>query len=308
MPHLSRILVAVDYSKPALAAFDHALALARIHTAELIIVHAVPVEKTFAWRANARGVLLAKLRARAESYGVAVNVAVQHGEPASIILLHARSRRPDVVVVGTHQRTGLNRLRTGSIAKRVTLRAMQPVLVVPARARAVSSFEKIVVAVDFSEASNAALRHALAWSTGTNRRLTVVNVASRVSSTDVPLSSVGMPPYLNRFGVTEYQRLLIANAWRRLNTDLMRDLPSGMQVRARVVTGDAPTEIARLASHIDADLIVLGVRRRNTISQQFLGSTATRLMRVSDRPILAVPESTSLAADGDHHDRSRLAA
>src|SRR5688572_27593527 len=123
--------------------------------------------------------LIAKLRRRAESSGVTFKVSVQHGDPAGVILLHARSRRPDLVVLGTHQRTGLDRLRTGSVAERVTLRATQPVLIVPARSagRPVPSFDNIVVAVDFGAASKAALEQALVLTRGTSRRLTIVHVA-----------------------------------------------------------------------------------------------------------------------------------
>ena len=310
MRQLSRILVAVDYSKPARAAFDHALALARTHKAELIVVHAVPADKAFAWRAKARGVLLTKLREAAESHGVRVKVAVQHGDPAGVILLHARSKRPDLVIVGTHQRTGLDRLRTRSVANRVMLRATQPVLVVPQRAaaRAGRSFDNVVVGVDFGKAAEKAVRYALDWSATTGHRLTVVNVTRGVSSADIPASSVGMPPYLYRFGMTEYQRLLTANAWRVLNSHVARNIQSGTRVSGRVVVGDAPMEIARLASEIDADLIVLGVPRRSAISRRIFGSTATRLMRVSDRPILAVPELAALPADAEHRARLRLAA
>ena len=120
-------------SKPARAAFEQALALARAHDAELTVVHAVPVEKTFAWRANARTALIAKLRERAASAGVTFDVSVQHGDPAGVILLHAGSRRPDLVVLGPHQRRGLDRLRVGSVAERVSLGAAQPVLIVPSR-------------------------------------------------------------------------------------------------------------------------------------------------------------------------------
>jgi nucleotide-binding universal stress UspA family protein len=309
MKQISRVLAAVDYSKPARAAFEQALALAGAHAAVLTVVHAVPVDKTFAWRAKARMALMAKLRHRAESLGVAIEVSVQHGDPAGVILLHARSRRPDLIVLGTHQRTGLDRLRTGSIAERVALRATQPVLIVPVRGdgRAVTSFDNVVVAVDFGAASKAALAQAVALTKGTSRRLTLLHVTPGPASMDAS-GTTGVPPYLYRFGMADYQRLVAGNAWRRLNDNMRQEVGPDTQVRARVVSGAAATEIARVASEIDADLIVLGVTRRGAMSRRIFGSTAARVMRVSGHPMLVVPElAPGLSRIGDP-DRERLAA
>jgi nucleotide-binding universal stress UspA family protein len=295
----SRVLAAVDFSKPARAAFKQALAIARAHGAVLTVVHAIPVEKTFAWRAKARTALMAKLRQRAESSGVTFDVAVQHGDSVGVILLHARSRRPDLIVLGTHQRTGVDRLRRGSVAERVSLRATQPVLIVPSRGAGspVASFDNIMVAVDFGMASKAALEHALVLTKETSRRVTLVHVTPGPTSMGVPPYTIGVPPYLYRFGVAEYQRLLTGNAWRRLNDSIRQDISPDIQVRARVLTGSAATEIARVGSEINADLIVLGVTRRSAVSRRIFGSTAARVIRASDRPILIVPERAH------HHDR-----
>jgi nucleotide-binding universal stress UspA family protein len=309
MKQLSRILAAVDFSKPARAAFEQALALARAHNAELTVVYAVPVEKTFAWRAKARMALMATLRQRAASSGVTVDISVQHGDPAGVILLHARSRRPDLVVLGTHQRTGLDRLRTGSVAERVTLRATQPVLIVPRSAGSpVTSFDNIVAAVDFGAASKAALEQALALASGRSQQLTIVHVTPGAASMSGLSDSTGAPPYLYRFGLAEYQRLLTGKAWHQLNNGIRRNISPDTQVRARVLTGTAATEIARVASEIDADLIVLGVTRRSAISRSIFGATVARVMRLSERPILAVPELTSAPTVSAPRDRERLAA
>jgi nucleotide-binding universal stress UspA family protein len=295
---LSRILAAVDFSKPAQAAFDHALVLAQSHGAELAVVHAVPPDQSFGWRARARMALIARLRQRAEASNVVLKVSVQHGGPARVILLHASARHPDLVVLGTHQRTGLDRLRAGSIAERVTLAAAQPVLIVPARSttRAQTTFDNVVAAVDFGPASKAALEHALLLTRGTTRRLTAVHVTPGPRSAGVPSHSTTVPLSWYRFGMAGHQRRLIGDAWRKLNDSLPPSPHPTTQVRARVVSGDASTEIARLASNIDADLIVLGVTRRGVMSRTLFGATAARLMRVSDRPILAVPQTAAVSA------------
>lgn len=131
MKQISRVLAAVDFSEPARAAFDHALALSQRRGAELVVVHAVPPKRPFSWRARERVALLAELRERAEQAGVPFLERMQHGDPAEMILLHAQSVGADVIVMGTHQRSGFDRVRKGSVSQRVMARATVPVLVIP---------------------------------------------------------------------------------------------------------------------------------------------------------------------------------
>ena len=131
MKQISRVLAAVDFSEPARAAFEYALALSRRRGAELAVVHAVPAKRPFSWRARERVALMAELRERAEQAGVRFLERFQHGDPADMILLHAQSVGADVIVMGTHQRSGLDRLRKGSVSQRVISRATVPVLLIP---------------------------------------------------------------------------------------------------------------------------------------------------------------------------------
>ena len=131
MTHLSRVLAAVDFSQPSQGAFEYALALTKHHRAELVVVHAVPPEHPFDRHATERLALTAKLRQRAEQAGVAFSLKVQYGDPAEVILSHARTLRTEVIVVGTHQRSRLGRLLVGSVAERVAAKATVPCLTGP---------------------------------------------------------------------------------------------------------------------------------------------------------------------------------
>ena len=281
MNPLIRVLTAVDFSEPARAAFDHALVLSRTHNAELTVVHAVPGDRAFEWLADERTAMIAALRQAAEAADVRFKVSVQHGDPADVILLHASARRPDVIVLGTHQRRGFDRFRLGSVAETVTLRSTQPVLIVPdstdARtAESVMSFNSILAAVDFSAGSSAAVDRALAMANA-NSRVTLVHVVPRI-----PLAHVSRYSY--HLSEPEYQRLLARDAWRRLQDTISTDARSSATVHARVATGDPSTEIARIAADVDADVIVVGVTSRGAIGRRIFGSTAVRVIRTAERP------------------------
>jgi nucleotide-binding universal stress UspA family protein len=296
---LSRVLAAVDFSRPARRAFEYALAISRRHGAELVVVHAVPANQPVNWHARARLDLIERLRRKAEHANVRFAERVQSGDPADIILLHARSLRPDVIVMGTHQRRGIDRLRTGSVAERVTARATAPVLLAPpgAQATTIGPLRHVAVAVDFSAASDRAIEQALALVNDPADRVTLLHV--------VPDVAAGMPPhYYYRFGLAEYQREMMRDARRRLQLAGAVDQRTRAAIHARVLLGDPATEIAKAVESIGAELVVVGAPRRGVVSRALFGSTAVRLLRLSPVPMLAVPSAGPATA---REENARLA-
>jgi nucleotide-binding universal stress UspA family protein len=284
---LTRVLTAVDFSEPARAAFEHALVLSRTHNAELTVVHAVPGDRSFEWDSHERIAMLAALREAAEAAGVRFKERVQHGDPAGMILLHASVERPDLIVLGTHRRSGFDRFRFGSVAETVTLRATQPVLIVPTvpvgkSADAVMSFNSILVAVDFSPGSIAAVERALSMAHA-NSRVTLVHVVPRI-----PLANVSRYSY--HLSEPDYHSLLARDAWSRLQELISINTRREQKVHARVVIGDPSTDIVRVATDVDADVILAGVTFRGPIGRRLVGSTAARVIRIAERPVLAIPE------------------
>jgi len=136
---ITKILCAIDLTKASQNAFDRALSIARVSKARLYILHAVPADYPFSWQAKERLELLSRLRERAEREGIPVRTVEQHGDPARVIVLHANSRKADLVVLGSNRRRGWRRFREGSVGERVLRHAAWAVLIVPsdipARAR-----------------------------------------------------------------------------------------------------------------------------------------------------------------------------
>jgi nucleotide-binding universal stress UspA family protein len=145
-----RILHPTDFSAASRPAFERALALARTNRASLTILHVIaPFAPTLGegyvsprtWesiegqvRAQAQS-QLAKLVARARKAGGRATSLLVEGPAADRIARAARARRADLVVMGTHGRSGLARLVIGSVAARVVGSAPCPVLTVRARRR-----------------------------------------------------------------------------------------------------------------------------------------------------------------------------
>ena len=131
MKTLGRILCAIDLERASERAFERALSLAAIGEAKLFLLHAVPARVPFSRRTRERLGYLAELGDRAKAAGVRVRVEEQHGDPADLIVLHATSRKVDLVVLGSNRRRGWRRLKEGSVAERVLRRAAWPVVIVP---------------------------------------------------------------------------------------------------------------------------------------------------------------------------------
>ena len=286
MKHLSRVLAGVDFSRPARAAFEQALAISARHGAELVVVHAVAPDEPFSRQGRWRRVLLDRLREKAARLNVPFKERVQTGDAAEILLLHARSLQPDLIVVGTHQRRGLDRLRLGSVGERVATRATVPVLIIPRRGNATGPFRHVAVAVDFGAASDRAIEQALALATAEGDRITLLHA--------VPGFSAGVPRRLHRFGAGQHQNQLVHEARRQLQVAVPVTRETSAAIHTRVLIGDATTEIHQAVDRIGADLLVVGVPTRGIVPRSLFGTTAARLLRMTSVPLLAVPETTAM--------------
>ncbi|WP_311171101.1 universal stress protein [Halobellus ordinarius] len=137
-----RILVPTDGSECADRAVEHAIDLAAQYDAELRVLsvidardvsHSAPaisvdqVEDTLRERAES---VVEAVADRAAEAGVDVETAVEPGIPDDVITEYAGENDCDLVVMGTHGRTGLERYLLGSVTERTVRRSPVPVLTV----------------------------------------------------------------------------------------------------------------------------------------------------------------------------------
>jgi len=138
-----KILVATDFSEGSERALTTAIDMAEAtgSSIEILYVDQLPLEELplvfgyydleeggyYAW--VERG--LAKSAARAQEAGVSCRTTQIEGRPAEQIVRHAREVGADLIVVGTHGRTGLAHVLLGSVAERVVRHAGCSVLTVP---------------------------------------------------------------------------------------------------------------------------------------------------------------------------------
>jgi universal stress protein A len=143
---IRRILYATDYSKASRRAREKAIEFAKDYDAELWVVHVIVPTTAYVSEQEFGGAeLYVKLeesaRQEAESSMKRLMAALQkakvkakslllRGSPHEQIVKAAKSKRADMIVIGTHGRTGLSKLFMGSVAGRVVTMATCPVLTV----------------------------------------------------------------------------------------------------------------------------------------------------------------------------------
>ena len=143
-----RILHPSDFSAASNAAFKKAIDMAKLSRAQLLVAHVispiVPVpgdgyvspkvydDLAASTRTSARR-QLDKLMSKAKKSGVRATGFLLDGVTHDQIVRFAKSRRVDLVVMGTHGRSGLAKLFLGSVAGRVVTAASCPVLTVKGR-------------------------------------------------------------------------------------------------------------------------------------------------------------------------------
>jgi nucleotide-binding universal stress UspA family protein len=140
---VQRILVPLDFSRHADFVLEWAAHLAKEHSSRLLLLHAyhLPVEFQQLEGAYLPQDFWASVRAEAEqnlqryaeplrAQGLAVDVIVREGYPATVIEQEALDQHADLIVIGTRGLSGLKHLLLGSIAERVVQKAPCPVLTV----------------------------------------------------------------------------------------------------------------------------------------------------------------------------------
>jgi nucleotide-binding universal stress UspA family protein len=146
---ITRILYATDFSKASARALDEAVSLAKQNKAELLIVHVIEPMGQYATGEAFDGAALymkmeeaakedaeramQKLMRKLQEAKVKATSLLLHGRAYDQILRAAKNRKANMIVIGTHGRTGLSRLFMGSVAGRVVAGATCPVVTVRGR-------------------------------------------------------------------------------------------------------------------------------------------------------------------------------
>jgi nucleotide-binding universal stress UspA family protein len=212
-----------------------------------------------------------------------LQVIIGSGAPDVGVLTRAEEAGADLVVVGSHSATRMERFLLGSVAERVVRYAHCPVLVarpqVPAGA--------ILAATDFSDPAVPAIlaaAQAARWFGGPLKVLHSIDIEIHpVIGWGVPLAATWVPV------TNDTVEQMRANASTNLKETLRR---LGVEGDCIVAEGRAGAAILRAAEELPARLVVVGTRGRTGLSRLVLGSVAEAVVRTAPSPVLVVRLST----------------
>ncbi len=302
-PRLKSLLVPVDFSECSLRALDYAVSLARQTGGQITLVHAVEPRKVFndsksayadwdAWMLQTSRNQLNQLATDRIEELIPVRVELRIGRSYEVICELARRGGTDLIIIGTHGRTGLKRLFLGSTAERVVRFAPCSVLVVRGKeAGGDRRFapRKILVPLDFSGCSKKAVQYAVGLAEAFQARLQLVHVVpTQYASGDFDYFDYAM---LESELKHSAEKELVATAKRIHARD---HLP----VETMILHGRPATEIAQAAQGMGADLIVISTHGRTGIEHALLGSTTEAVVRHAHCPVLTLRLGNRVARAG----------
>ena len=284
--------MATDFSKPAQRAYTYALNLASVFGSRLILLHVVkaaPGSET--WSKAAHRYLqplrthalleLGRMASLAKDRGVKSRHKLLIGIPEDSILQIAEDTKADLIAMGTHGRTGWDRLQFGSVAAAILRQTSCPVLTV--HAGIVADFPtsprrvkvgRILVAMDFSPSSKAALRSAVMLSKRFEAEVFLVHAHE-------PLGS-SRPAHV-------HNKELSSQRADQQFKQAVSALQADQFVTDRIFVPGNPIEvILDQAKRVVADLIVMGTHGRRGLQRLVLGSVAESVVRRAGCPVLVV--------------------
>lgn len=197
-------------------------------------------------------------------------VSVVDGHPLSVLRDRIEGHHPDLVVLGSHGRSGVARLMLGSVAENVVRESHIPVLIARGAESAPSAIRRILCPVSFSESARRCLETSAVLAGAFGATLEVLHAAEKSD----------MSPEQIRDRLCQW----VPEQARRQ-----------CQISEIVRHGDAAEQIILHAREHAVDLIVLAAEHRPLLEWSTLGTTAERVMRHSPCSVLVLPHQVQFS-------------
>lgn len=209
-----------------------------------------------------------------------VTTAVEWGVPFQSITEYADAHDIDIIVMGTHGRTGIEQFLLGSVAEKTLRTAGVPVLTVPPSADTPEigdvEYENVLLPTDGSEAAEIAVDWGIA-------------LAEMYDATVQTVYSVDTSRFPSSEGMAD-----LHDALERIGRDALEGVresarASGVSIAANLGNGPAARMILSYADDHEVDLIVMGTHGRSGVDRYLIGSVTEEVVRNANVPVCCVP-------------------
>jgi nucleotide-binding universal stress UspA family protein len=283
---LRNILYATDFPAVSSVALDYALSIARRYDARMYITHVIRPDAYQLVPAEAQPAVTEQTRRYAEQQitqllvsgrlrGVPHQVLLEQGELWPTLAVLIEKHEADLIVAGTHGRTGVRKLLLGSVAEEIFRMASCPVLTVGPKVTGEvpreSAPQRILYATDFTPHADRATSYALSLAQEHQAHLALLHVVQGAGAVSAP-------------GIAKLEDIFL----HQLRQIVPEEAGLWCDPEFRVAFGDPADEILKAAEAGGADLIVMGVRRSATFAGHLPPATAYKVVCQAPCPVLTV--------------------
>jgi len=289
------ILFAMDFSKPALKAYRYGAALAHGLKARLLIVNVLPTAMTMDPGYPVSALYLKQLHEEskveleqftrhAQQDGLLFETRQIPGDPSTCIINVADEEQAALIVMGTHGRTGLDRLLLGSVAEKVVRQARCPVMTVRGSEAEtqLASGELLqagcfLVPIDFSECAQDAFEFAVSLAKPLGAVMRLIHA----------FEPSAYPLDFSLFKVSD-EKALHARVRDRLEELVSVLRREGVSAEVVCEVGLPADVILSQAKMIPGSMIVMGTHGRRGWEHLAVGSVAEHVVRQAACPVVTV--------------------
>ncbi|MFY9308218.1 MAG: universal stress protein [Bacteroidia bacterium] len=288
---IKKILVPLDFSKTGLLALEHAVFMARLHKADLYLLHTIEISETMYSIYNPAvivrdmkevekivlkelGELAAKIK---KEHSLTVKAFCSRGQVAVEIITAVKENDIDLVIMGTHGAKGFSELFIGSNAHKTVTMCPCPVITVQTHAKKIG-FTSIVLPIDDSFPSRQKVYPAINLAKKYGATIHIIGLLDKSRDTN-----------LNKF---QFKLDSVEKAVKK----------SGLAYDCKIVKGDSLAVAAlKYSKKVKADLIVILTDHESNLTGMFLGAFAKQIVNHSRIPVMSIRpdegiyESVSLA-------------
>ena len=275
---IKKILIPFDFSETAELALEHAVFMAKLHKADIILLHVIESYSFTSAISQAFGKSQSEFEQKIETSanerlkeltsklhhdsGMGVQFRTESGKIYKSIVSVAEEMDVDVILMGTHGVSGFQEFLVGSNTYRVVMSAPCPVISVQTHAKKIG-FKNIVLPIDNSASSRQKVKHCVEIAKHYN---SIVHIAAMATMSDVDM--------LRRFDVKIHQ---------------VKDYLDEHEVpyTVKMFKGDNAASITMdFASQVNADLIIMMTDQEG--SGIFIGNFAQQIINHSKIPVMSI--------------------
>lgn len=275
---IKKILIPFDFSETAELALEHAVFMAKLHKADIILLHVIESYSFTSAISQAFGKSQSEFEQKIESSandrlkeltsklhhdsGMGVQFRTESGKIYKSIVNVAEEMDTDVILMGTHGVSGFQEFLVGSNTYRVVMSAPCPVISVQTHAKKIG-FKNIVLPIDNSASSRQKVKHCVEIAKHYN---SVVHIAGMATMSDVDM--------LRRFDVKIHQ---------------VKDYMDEHEIpyTVKMFKGDNAASITMdFATQVNADLIIMMTDQE--ASGIFIGNFAQQIINHSKIPVMSI--------------------